>query len=175
VANEVLDGTDVMRQCLGEREGLAHQTGNALPQRVIEALNMIGFPGFLRNGAVLLRGYHPFIDFILVCMERRLFTVDHWHVGPERLATLATPIPHVKGNDLTRSRIHRNPDPLLVRLLLHEAPHLIGFRFQAGQQHRCWLCWEPDMEVIGTGRKAFHQKVQQPRETHTDGTADPTE
>src|SRR5882672_7329236 len=112
-----------MRQFLGEREGLAYQTGNALPERVIEALNVVGFPGVLRHGLVLLRWYHPFIDGILVCMERRLFTVDHRNIGPKLLATLVAPIPHMEGNDLTRSGIHGHPDPWLVRLFLHQAPH----------------------------------------------------
>jgi hypothetical protein len=31
------------------------------------------------------------------------------------------------------------------------------------------------MEILGTGRKAFHHKVQEPCETDTDGTADPAE
>jgi hypothetical protein len=31
------------------------------------------------------------------------------------------------------------------------------------------------MQVIGTRRETFHQKVQQPGETHPNGTADPTE
>ena len=31
------------------------------------------------------------------------------------------------------------------------------------------------MEILGTGRKAFHHKVQEPRETHADGTADPAQ
>ena len=31
------------------------------------------------------------------------------------------------------------------------------------------------MEVFGTGRKAFHHKVQEPRETDTHGTADPAQ
>ena len=31
------------------------------------------------------------------------------------------------------------------------------------------------MQVIGTSRETFHQKVQQPGETHADGPADPTE
>ena len=35
--------------------------------------------------------------------------------------------------------------------------------------------WVLGMQVIRTGRKAFHHKVQQPRETHPNGTADPTE
>jgi hypothetical protein len=32
-----------------------------------------------------------------------------------------------------------------------------------------------DIEVIGTGRQAFHHTGQEPRETDTDGTADPAE
>jgi hypothetical protein len=81
----------------------------------------------------------------------------------------------MKGNNLAGDRIHRNPDPLLVGLLLDEAPHLIGFRFETGEEHGCWLGWELDMEVLGTDRKAFHHKVQEPRETDTYGTADPAE
>jgi len=89
-----------------------------LPQRVIEALDMIGFPCLLRDGAVLLRRNHAFIDLILVRMERRLFTVYHRHIGPERLAALPTPIPHVEGNDLARLGIHGDPPPWLVGFLL---------------------------------------------------------
>jgi hypothetical protein len=108
-------------------------------------------------------------------MERRLFTVYHRNSGPERLAALPTPIPHVEGNDLTRCGVHRDPHPLLVGFLLHEALHLVGFRFQSGQHHGCWACWELDMEILGTGRKAFHHEVQEPRETDTHGTADPAQ
>jgi hypothetical protein len=66
VANEVFDGADVMRQFLEERERLAHQTKNALPQRVIEAFDVIGFAGFLRDGSVPLRWNHPCVGFILI-------------------------------------------------------------------------------------------------------------
>ena len=31
------------------------------------------------------------------------------------------------------------------------------------------------MQVVGTGREAFHEKVQKPCETHAHGTADATE
>jgi hypothetical protein len=108
-------------------------------------------------------------------MERRLFTINRRDIGPELLATLATPIPHVESYDLTRLGIHRDPDPLLVGFLLHKAPHLIGFRFQAGYHHLSWLGGELGMQVIGTSREAFHEKVQEPRETDAPGTADPTE
>src|SRR5215831_8021503 len=142
---------------------------------MIKTLDMIGFAGFLRDSPMLLRRNHPFIDVILVRMERCLFPVHSRHIGPERLAALSTPIPHVKGNHLARGRIHRHPDPLLVGLLLYEAPHLIGFCFEAGEEHGCWLGWQLDMEVLGTGRQAVHHTVQEPREADTDGTADPTQ
>src|SRR2546425_8719476 len=35
--------------------------------------------------------------------------------------------------------------------------------------------WHSDMEVIGTGSKAFHDKMQEPRETDTYRTADTAE
>lgn len=86
-----------------------------------------------------------------------------------------TPIPHMKRNDLARHCIHGDPDPLLVGLFLHKAPHLIGFRFQTGQEHYGWLGRTLRMQVIGARRKAFHHKVQEPRETDTHGPADPPE
>ena len=75
MTNEVLDGTDVMRQLLREREGLTHETRHALSQGIVEAFDVIGFPGVLRDGAMLLRWDDPFIDRILVRMEHCPFTI----------------------------------------------------------------------------------------------------
>src|SRR5438128_7983963 len=70
-----------MRQFLGEREGLAHQTGHALPERVIEALDVIGFASVLRDGAMLCCRNDALIDGILVRMEGGLFTVIRWYLS----------------------------------------------------------------------------------------------
>jgi hypothetical protein len=175
VTNKILDGADVIRECFGEGEGLTHQAGHALSQRVIEALNVIGFPGVLRDGTVLPRWNDPFIDGILVRMKRRLCTVEQRNIGLEFLAALVATISHMKRNALAGGRIHGDPDPLFVRLLLYKAPHLISFGFQTGQEHRWGLCWELHMQVIRARRKAFDHKVQEPRETDAHGTADPTE
>ena len=59
MTNEVLDGTDVMRQLLGEREGLTYETRHALPQGIVEAFDVIGFAGFLRHRFVLFCRNHP--------------------------------------------------------------------------------------------------------------------
>jgi hypothetical protein len=56
VADEILDRTDVMGKFLGERQRSADRSRDALPRRVIEALDALGFPGVLCDGFVPL---HP--------------------------------------------------------------------------------------------------------------------
>jgi hypothetical protein len=53
VADEILDGTDVVDQFLGDWQRIAHQTRTAVPEGVVEALDVIGFAGLFRNGFVL--------------------------------------------------------------------------------------------------------------------------
>lgn len=50
MADEMLHGSDLVGQLFGEGEGFAPQTGNALPQGIVETFNAMGFPGFLRDG-----------------------------------------------------------------------------------------------------------------------------
>src|SRR5262245_53550685 len=55
VADEQLDGTDMVRELLGKRQRFTHQTGHALAQRVVEALDVIRFPRKLGDRVVLCR------------------------------------------------------------------------------------------------------------------------
>jgi hypothetical protein len=112
MADEKLDGADVIRQVFGERQRLAHQTGNALPQGVVEAFNVIGFACLLRDGSVPLYRNHTCIGFILVRMKRGLFTVDLRNIGPQLFG-------HER-NDLTGCGVHRDPEPLPVGFLLYK-------------------------------------------------------
>ena len=141
MADEILDRTDVMGQFLGERQCFTDQTREALPQRVIEALDMIGFPGVLRNSFVLLRRNHTGIGVVLIRVERGLLTVHQRDLRPQLFGTITTAIPDVKGDDLAGPGIHGDPDPLLVRLLPYKAPHLIGFSFQLPNDYICWADW----------------------------------
>ena len=43
MANEELNGTDMVGELLGKRQRRAHQTRNALSQRVVEPFDVIGF------------------------------------------------------------------------------------------------------------------------------------
>ena len=53
--DEQFDGTALMGEFLGKRQGLTHQTGNALAQRGVEALEVIGCAG-QRAERPVLRG-----------------------------------------------------------------------------------------------------------------------
>ena len=93
MADEEFDGTYVVRQFLGERQRVAHQTRNALSQGVVEALEVIGFPGFLRDGFVSSHRNHALIGVILIRMKRGLFPVYQRELGPQLFGTVATAIP----------------------------------------------------------------------------------
>jgi hypothetical protein len=90
---------------------------------------------------------------------------------PEPDLLMTWPIP-TSGPEL---RVHGDPDPLPVGLWLYKTPHLIGLSFQPSHHYVGWMTWDPDMEVIGAGSKAFHHNVQKPRQTDTHGTADRTQ
>jgi len=60
-------------------------------------------------------------------------------------------------------------------LLLHTAPHLIGFGFQLSNHDVCWPSRQLDVSGLGTRRTALDDTVQKPGETDAYGTADPTQ
>jgi hypothetical protein len=72
MADEVFNGTDMVRQLLREGQSVTDEAGDALPHGVIEALNMIGFAGVLCDGFVLRRGNDPGVDRILIRIDTML-------------------------------------------------------------------------------------------------------
>jgi hypothetical protein len=118
---------------------LTHQTGHALPQRVIEAFDVIGFPSVLRDGFVLGWWNHILVGLVLIRMEYNLLAASHGDIGPQLFGTVTTAITNMKRNNLARLGVHGNPDPLPMGLLLHKAPHLISFGFQPSEHHVCWI------------------------------------
>ena len=83
MADEERDGTDVVRQFLGERQGSAHQTRNALPQGIVETFDVIRCVGFLRHGIVLGWWNQALVDRISICVERSLLLIYRWAPSPE--------------------------------------------------------------------------------------------
>jgi hypothetical protein len=105
--------------------------GHALPQRVVETLNVIGLTCQFADRFMLRSGNYPLIHHILIGVKRGVLTVRLGNLCPQSFGTPATAVPHVKGNDLATPGIHGNPNPLLIRLCLHEAAHFIRFHLKA--------------------------------------------
>jgi hypothetical protein len=49
----------MVRQLLGEGQSVPDETGDAPPHRVVETLDVVGFPRVLRDGLVLAVGMIP--------------------------------------------------------------------------------------------------------------------
>ena len=53
MADEILDGPDMVGQLFGKRQSCAHETRNAWSQGVVEAFDVMRCAGFLRHGFML--------------------------------------------------------------------------------------------------------------------------
>ena len=59
---EVFDSTDMVRQLFREGQRITDEAGDALPERVVETLDVIGFPRVLRDSFVLCSRNNPRVD-----------------------------------------------------------------------------------------------------------------
>ena len=175
MADEEFDGTDMVFYLLGEGQRGAHEARKALPQGGVELFDMIGVPRWLRDGFVALRRNDAFVHFILVRVKDGVLLIDRGALAPQGFGTLAATMAHVKRHNLTRCGVHGQPDPLLVGLLLHKAPHCVGFSLELVNQYWGWTGGEPHMEMSGAAGKAFHPEVQQPRQADAHRAANPAQ
>jgi hypothetical protein len=83
---------------------------------------------------------------------------------------MSAAMPDMKGNHLACFRVHGNPAPLLVGLLLDKAGHCIGFHLQPLYHHILRTGDGLDMEMIRQCFEALDEKTQEPLECHPHGT-----
>jgi hypothetical protein len=87
----------------------------------------------------------------------------------EQHLSFTTAISDMKANDLAALGIHCQPNPLLVRLVLYEARHFVGFDLKA-LDHDVRVAGDRlDIEMIGQGFKAVDNKAQEPLEFDSHG------
>jgi hypothetical protein len=70
-------------------------------------------------------------------------------MAPQFPGAFATAIPDVKANDLAALGVHCQPNPLLVRLVLYEAGHVVGFDLKALDHDVRVTRDRHDIEMIG--------------------------
>src|SRR5215831_15746674 len=94
----------------GERERLAHEPSQPLPQRVIPTLHMSGFPSFLSHSCVLLFWNDgligpPKIGVAVSCL------IGCWNGFPQTATRLFAAVSHRVSHDLSRLAAECYPDP----------------------------------------------------------------
>ncbi len=75
MTDEEFNGSDMVGELLGKGQRCADQPGHALPQRVVEPFDVIGFACQLADGFVLRRRNHLLIHHILIRVKRGVLTV----------------------------------------------------------------------------------------------------
>jgi hypothetical protein len=78
----------------------------------------------------------------------------------------------MKRHDLTRLGIHRDPNPQLGGLLLHNAVYGIRFHLKAAHRDVVLTGGGLDVEMIGQRLNTMDQKAREPLEPNTHGTTD---
>ena len=100
MANEILDGTDVICQLLGEGERFSDQPRDPLSQRTVESLDVIGYPLLLFDHPMLLLWNDTFIGLPSICIESCMSPVVFWYQLPKGLCTYPTAISNMECDDL---------------------------------------------------------------------------
>ena len=115
---------------LTERERLAHEPRQALPQHVVPALQVVGLPALLAAGAVLLLGNHfavgvPEVGVAQQAPEGGRDTLPQPPAGP------LAPVAHGERDDLPGPPTQREPDLPLVGTVRDERPQFVKFQHVA--------------------------------------------
>ena len=127
VADETLDRTDVIGQLLGEGKRLSDQTRDALSQRAVKPLDMVGDASLLVDEEMLLFGDHTLVRTPAIGIEGSMLTVALGYGLPKRFGTLTASVADMEGDDLPAFDLESHPYPLLVGFLADEAEHFIDF------------------------------------------------
>lgn len=127
VKEEEPDVNEVHDVALGEGERLAGEPGDALPEREIEALDMVCFSFLFGTGAVLLVGHDVLIRSPEVG-EDQARLVGGRNLVPQLAAAEHGARTMMPSHDLPGATAQRNPQPHRVRLAAYIAPQLVQFQ-----------------------------------------------
>ena len=115
------------------------------------------------------------VDRVLICVEPGLLLIHGRNHLPQHLSALATTVANVEGKDLTGGAVHRNPDPVAVRLLPHTAPELVELSLQPVQDHCLRARGGLDMQGRGSCLKTLNKKLSELPESNPHCTAAPAQ
>ena len=112
VTDKQLHGTERIGELLRAGQRLAYQTGHALAQRVVAALDGMGLTREMVDRAVLRGGNHALGDHRLIGIQHGVLTRGEKNPCPQALGTPVAVVTHRKGDHLATRGMHGDPDPL---------------------------------------------------------------
>ena len=172
MADEVFDGTDVIRQLFREGQRVTDEAGDALPHGIVETLDRMGFAGVLCDGLVWRRGNAPGVDRIWIRRAGRLLAGPRRQIGPPRLRTRVTALSDVAGHALPRLLVHREPPPVLGGLGCHDAPPRLRCHRQTPDEPLAGSRARQPRQRLRERRQAGDHTAHQPPATHADCPAE---
>ena len=159
MANEILDGTDVICQLLGKGERFSDQPRDPLSQRTVESLDVIGYPLLLFDDSMLLLWNDSLIGTPAICIEPRMLSVALGYQLPKGFGTNSTPVSDMECDNLPTVDVDSNPDPLFVGFLTDETQHLIDFGFKRTDDQFLGKGFDSEVQVIGQLIIQVHHKT----------------
>jgi hypothetical protein len=103
-----------------KRERFADKVGTALPQGVVEALDVGRFSTLLADCSMAFRWDHRRVGHPKVGVANGSLAIISWQRLPELAASGFRPIANGKAHDASRLPFECNPDPYLVALMPYE-------------------------------------------------------
>jgi hypothetical protein len=129
--NEIPNRTDMIGQLFGKSQRFAHQPPNPLPQRVIDALDMIGLTTLLADRAVPFGRQDHAVGLVEIAVADGTLSIDWREAVPQCLRSDVVACSDRNPDNLSGLAIQRQPEPLLIALTPNERPQLIAFQNQA--------------------------------------------
>ena len=127
MANERLDGANVIRQFLGKGKRFSDQTRYPLSQGTVKSLDVIGNAPLLFDDPMLLVRNDTLVCLPSVCIERGMLPVALWYQLPKGFGTLTTAVSDMECDERPTFDRHSYPYPLFVCFVTDETEHLIDF------------------------------------------------
>ncbi len=122
---------NIIRDGLRERQGLPNQAADALAQRIIQPLDAIGFAARFSPWAMSLGGKEQRISFAKIALCDGTLARDPRQRLPQLAGGDLTAVPNRYPNNFPGVAVNRQPDPLLVSLVVDERPQFVTFEGQS--------------------------------------------
>ncbi len=120
------DGTGVVLQLFGKRQGAADQARNPLSKGAVEALNIVCFAAALASSPMAFSRKDFGVRLPEVGVEHSALPIDTGKRAPETFSARLASTTNEHTDDLSGCGVQCQPDPLFVPFRAYKRPDLIA-------------------------------------------------